>query len=542
MIAERATDYPVVYVNRGFTEITGYPAEVVLGRNCRLLQRDDQSQPGLEALRIAMREGGEAQVLLRNYRADGTLFFNEFHLSPVRNEQGTLTHFIGVINDVSQRRHFEEQLAHRATHDELTGLPNRQLLHDRLHQAILNADRYGRQAAVVFIDLDDFKLVNDNLGHSAGDTVLRIVAQRLREVVRDTDTVGRVGGDEFVVVLTEQTDEAGMALVIQRVSAALSQPMEVAGLSHTLTPSIGWCRYPDAGTDAETLLMRADVAMYQAKRSGRNRAVAYRAEFDVHASQRLRLLGELREALRLKQFELVFQPLFDRAGGVVALEALVRWQHPERGLLAPGEFIGVCEDSGLIVELGRRVLLEAARHHCLLAEAGLGRLRIAVTCPRCSRAGLVDDVRAALAQHEMPAGALELELTESAIMHNFDRAIGVMQELAALGVTFSVDDFGTGHSSLAYLQRLPIDRLKIDRSFVKDLGAGSDDATICASIIGLAHSLKLETVAEGVETQQQLDWLREKGCDEVQGYLLGRPQAFDALLPTLLVGEAALTG
>ena len=530
----RLPDYPVVYVNHGFVEITGYSAQELLGRNCRILQRDDRAQPELASLRLAMMEGTEAKVLLRNYRADGTLFYNEFHLSPVRDEQGTLTHFIGMINDVTQRQHFQEQLAFRATHDELTGLPNRQLLHDRLHQAILNADRYNRQAAVLFMDLDDFKLINDNLGHSAGDEVLRTVAQRLREVVRDTDTVGRFGGDEFVVVLTEQTDEEGVARVIDRIIRALSEPMAIAGLSHTLTPSIGWCRYPEAGKDAETLLMHADVAMYQAKRHGRNRAVAYRAEFDAHASQRMRLLGELRDALRLKQFELVFQPIFDRAGVVVALEALVRWRHPERGLLAPAEFIGVCEESGLIVELGRMVLVEAGRHHRRLADAGLGHLRIAVNVSAVQfEQGLADDVMALIDEHSMPAGSLELELTESVIMHNFERAIDVMQQLAAVGVSFSVDDFGTGHSSLAYLQRLPIQRLKIDRSFVKDLAAGSDDATICASIIGLAHSLKLTTVAEGVETQEQLDWLREQGCDETQGFLLGRPQSFDVLMPFL---------
>jgi EAL domain-containing protein (putative c-di-GMP-specific phosphodiesterase class I) len=311
--------------------------------------------------------------------------------------------------------------------------------------------------------------------------------------------------------------------------------MHVGGISHTLTPSIGWCRYPEAGNDAETLLMRADVAMYQAKRGGRNRAVAYRAEFDEHVSHRLHLLGELREALRLEQFVLEFQPLFDQGGGAVGMEALVRWQHPQRGLLAPAEFIGVCEESGLIVELGRWVLREAARHHRLLADAGLGRLRIAVNVSAAQFGhDLATDVEAALRQHPMPAGTLELEITESLIMHNFDRTIEVMRGLAALGVSFAVDDFGTGHSSLAYLKRLPIDRLKIDRSFVQDLAIDPDDATICASVINLAHSLHLTTVAEGVETQAQLDWLRARGCDELQGFLLGRPQPFESLLPVLL--------
>lgn len=530
----RAPDQPIVYVNPAFETITGYSSEEVLGRNCRFLQRADCSQAAIESVRQAVREEREVRVLLRNYRKDGTPFANEFHLAPVRDAAGVLTHFVGVQNDVTSRQRYEEQLAFRANHDELTGLPNRQLLLDRLQQAVLNAQRYGREVAVVFIDLDDFKLVNDSLGHSAGDEVLRVVASRLREVVRETDTVGRFGGDEFVLVLTEQLDESGLRPLIARIAAALTEPVAIAGASYTLTPSIGYCRYPDAGDDAEILLMRADMAMYQAKQQGRNRAVAYLPEFDRAVSQRLQLVSQLRDALRRGEFVLDFQPLFGSEGQPVALEALVRWQHPERGRLFPDDFIPVCEESGLIVELGRRVLREAARHHALLVAAGLGHMRLAVNVSAAQFAqDLHADIDAVVQEFSLPPGVLELELTESVIMANPERAIRAMQQIERLGVSISVDDFGTGYSSLAYLKRLPIERLKIDRSFVRDLGVDPDDALICSAIIALAHSLGLTTVAEGVETVQQREWLRSRGCDELQGFLLGRPQAFDKVLKLL---------
>ena len=478
---------------------------------------------------------GQWQEQYRYRRGDGshaTVLDRGFVL---RDAVGQPTRVVGGMLDISERQNYEDQLAYRATHDELTGLPNRQLLQDRLDQAILNADRYGREAALIFIDLDDFKLVNDSLGHSAGDAVLREVATRLRGVARDTDTVARFGGDEFVIVLTEQTGDQGAADVIARIGSALSKPIDVGGTQHTLTASIGWCRYPQAGHDAEALLKHGDLAMYQAKRQGRNRALEFRSEFATGMSQRLQLVTELRRALERDEFVPVFQPLFDRDGRPVALETLVRWQHPERGLLLPGEFIAVCEESGLIADLGRQVLHHAGRHVRLLAERGFGHLRIAVNVsPAQFNEELVQHVAQVMREYAVPADVLELEITEGLLMASPERAIELMRQIVALGVSFSIDDFGTGYSSLAYLKRFPIDRLKIDRSFVRDLGIDEDDAAICNSIIGLAHALGIRTVAEGVETQMQLDWLRERRIDEVQGYLLGRPQAFDALCGTVL--------
>ncbi|GAA4855878.1 EAL domain-containing protein [Luteimonas vadosa] len=532
-------DFPIVYVNRSFEQLTGYDAAEATGRNCRFLQGIDRDQAGVKAIGAAIAERREARALLRNYRKDGTLFWNELHVAPVQDEHGAVNHFVGVLNDVSERQRQEQELAHRATHDELTGLPNRQLLQDRLQQAIHNADRYGRKAAVVFLDLDDFKLVNDTLDHAAGDQALRIVADRLRQQVRETDTVGRFGGDEFVVVLTEQSDEDGVGQVIARISATLSQPMEIGDIQHVLTPSIGWSRYPEDGSDPETLLKHADMAMYQAKRAGRNRAERYHAGLDVGAMQRLQLVGQLRDALERREFVLAFQPIHGSDGAVSALECLVRWQHPERGLLSPAEFIPVCEESGLILELGRRILREAARHQALLVGRGFAGLRLAVNVsPLQFGPQLVEDVAAVLAEHSLPAGALELELTEGTVMDNPLRAIETMHSLSAMGVCLAIDDFGTGYSSLSYLKRLPLDRLKIDRSFVQDLPGDPESASLCSTIIGLAHSMGLHTVGEGVEEEGQLAWLRAQGCEEMQGFLMSRPLLFDDLVEYLDRGSA----
>ena len=536
----RVPGLPAVYVNRAFERMTGYAANEIIGTACRFLVESDGDEPGVVAIRQAIAEQRETRALLHDRRKDGEEYWNDFHLAPVRGADGELTHFVSIQSDVSERQQILEQLAYRATYDELTGLPNRQLLFDRLQQGIRNADLQGRGIGVLFVDLDEFKLINDSMGHSAGDEVLRTIARRFEKAVRSPDTLGRFGGDEFVVILTEQIDEDGVGRVIERISAALAQPVDIAGAPHYVTASIGYCRYPDAGADAETLLKKADLAMYQAKQQGRNRAIAYHADFDAGVNQRLHLVSALRDGLQRDEFCLAFQPVFDRDGIAVGLEALLRWQHPERGLVAPEHFIGVCEDSGLIVLLGRWVLNEAARHHALLAASGLGHLRIAVNVSVAQfQQSLYEDVRNAMETHALPQGVLELELTESVIMVAPEAAIATMRQIDALGVSIAVDDFGTGYSSLAYLKRLPIDRLKIDRSFVGDLGRDADDEAICTSIIQLAHSLGLTTVAEGVETAQQREWLHARGCDEMQGFLLGAPLPFEQTLQALLAAGAA---
>ncbi|HST44611.1 MAG TPA: EAL domain-containing protein, partial [Luteimonas sp.] len=522
-------DQPLVYVNPAFERITGYAAADVVGRGHQLLLGDDAN--GHAEVAAAMAEALDVRRQVHNRRKDGTTFWSELRMTPVRDSLGRLTHFVAILSDISDRKHAEDALAYRATHDALTGLPNRELLQERLAGAIRTGE--GRVIGVAFLDLDDFKLINDSLGHAVGDEVLATIARRLAEVVSARDIVARFGGDEFVLML-DCADRQQLSIRVDDVLAALARPVEVHGASLQVTPSVGYCRFPDDGDDALVLLRRADQAMYQAKRQGRNCVVAYRDEFDLGASQRLDLILQLREALHLGQFVLVFQPQFDRDNRPVGMEALLRWRHPVRGLLAPAQFIAACEDSGLIVPIGRWVLREAARHHHLLAERGWDKLRIAVNVSAAQfQQGLAEDVAAVVRDNALPRDVLELELTESVVMANPDSAIRSMAEIAQLGVQIAIDDFGTGYSSLAYLKRLPLHRLKLDRSFVRDLGRDPDDEAICAAIIRLAQSLELSTTAEGVETETQWRWLRDRGCDEMQGFLLAKPAPFDEILARL---------
>ncbi len=524
---------PLVYVNSAFERISGYRPEQVLGRSYRWLLSDEHDPAARERLKraVAGSEGVRMEEV-RSVRSDGTPFWCEVSLTPVQDRNGRITHFVGILNDISERKRVELALAHRATHDALTGLANRDLMIERLHAAIAACGPGGEQCGVgvAFVDLDDFKLINDSLGHAVGDEVLRVLSRRLQEVVGDAGLAARFGGDEFVLMLNCGGDGAMLAR-LQSLLGVLAQPVEVSGAALQVTPSIGYCCHPADGVDAMTLLRHADQAMYEAKRQGRNRIVAYRERFDQAAGQRLELILQLREALREDQFELAFQPQFDRDLRPVGVEALLRWRHPTRGLLAPGHFIAACEDSGLIVPIGRWVLREAARHHRLLAARGRGALRMAVNVSAAQfQHGLAEDVAAAMREFALPPKVLELELTESVVMADPDAAIHSMSELSQLGVCIAIDDFGTGYSSLAYLKRLPLDRLKIDRSFVRDLGHDHDDEAICGAIIRLAHSLGLATTAEGVETETQLRWLQARGCDEVQGFLLAEPAPFEALL------------
>ncbi|MFC4726634.1 EAL domain-containing protein [Coralloluteibacterium thermophilus] len=529
----RDPDMPLVYVNPQFEKMSGYAAAEALGRNCRFLQGNDRDQVGRRALAAAIESGRDARVLLRNYRRNGEMFWNELLVTPVRNPAGETTHYLGIQNDVTERQRIQEQIAHRATHDDLTGLPNRQLLLDRLAQALKAAALAGQRVGVVFLDVDDFKLINDSLGHAVGDEVLRQVAQRLARGVQPTDTVARFGGDEFVVVLGERSGD-DMDAAIARLFAGFGEPFEAQGAVFHITPSMGYSQFPRDGADADGLLRRADIAMYEAKRRGRNCAVPYAAALDRGASERLQLVSQLREALRAGQFVLSYQMQYDRNGAVVGAEALLRWNHPERGLLAPGHFIGVCEDSGLIVPVGRWVLREAARAHARLKEAGFGWFRIALNVSATQfQQGIADDVAAVVREFDLPPGAIEIELTESVVMANPEAAVESMQRMREDGICIAIDDFGTGYSSLAYLRRLPLHRLKIDRAFVRDLGSGGDDETICIAIINLAQSLGLKATAEGVETEAQWRWLQDWGCDEMQGFLFGRPVPLEALLDDL---------
>jgi diguanylate cyclase (GGDEF)-like protein len=447
-----------------------------------------------------------------------------------------------------QRRQAEEALRFVATHDSLTGLPNRVMFGQRLDHAITQAKRHARRLAMLFIDLDRFKIINDTLGHEFGDTLLRDVAQRLTQSVRASDTLGRLGGDEFVVLLEEVSAPMFIASVAQKLIAALAQGFPLAGKEYHVSASIGISTYPDDGQSAQELLKNADIAMYRAKQQGGNTFQFYAAEQNIHTVERLTLESGLRRALERGQLVLHYQPLLDLASGrIVGVEALVRWQHPELGLLPPARFIEIAEETGLIVPIGQWVMHSACATQRAWREAGLPPLRMSVNLsPRqFLHARLIDDIAGVVRSNAADAAFLELEITEGMVMQDPERAVILLREIRNIGVRIAIDDFGTGHSSLAYLKRFPVDNLKIDRSFIADIPADRGDAAITQAIIGMAHSLELKVIAEGVETRSQYDFLLAQGCDEYQGYLFSRPvpeiQA-RALLQRPLESLAILTG
>jgi diguanylate cyclase (GGDEF)-like protein len=478
-------------------------------------------------VRDALQEMTEVQVDLQGTRSDGSAFWYEYRVSPMRDADGRVSHLLGLLNDTSERQRHAQQLQWRSTHDVLTGLPNRHLVLERVAEAVQRAQDGAGRVSVLIVDLDEFKLVNDELGHATGDRVLCEIALRLHRALGPRALIGRSVGDEFVILL-EGEDEMQAEHVAGTVHAVLAEPIDSGARTCNLTASVGYSHFPEDADSAESLLMSAELATFQAKRQGRNCTVAYRAGSTPSSHGKLQLLQELREALERQEFRLLFQPVFCADLRLVALEALVRWEHPRRGLLPPSEFISICEESGLSVELGRRVLHEAARHHAFLVEQGLGHVRLSVTVSAMQFAhGLLDDVRRVIDEFQLPAGALELELTESVIVDDPERAAQVMVALAELGVTIAIDDFGVGYSSLSYLKRLPIHRLKIDRSFVNDLESDASDRSICEAVIALARTLHLGVVAEGVESVFQRDWLRSSGAGELQGYLFARPLPFE---------------
>ena len=522
----------IEYVNPAFMRITGYDPAEVIGHDCRVLQRDDRDQEGVALIRQALAANREVSAVVRNYRKDGALFWNQLFIAPVPNAEGVITHHIGVINDVTDLIRYQEQLEYQANYDSLTRLPNRNLLRDRLQHALIVAQRHHKGVAVVFIDLDGFKNVNDSLGHSVGDRLLSVVAERLARCTRTSDTVARHGGDEFVIVMTDTVDEQSLIAWMERVRASISEPVWLDGTELYVGCSMGASLFPQDGEDAETLMKKADLAMYRAKDMGRNTFQFYQPEMNASAGARMNLERRLRRALRDNEFLLHYQPQVDIVSGqIVGTEALVRWRDPEVGLVLPSLFIPVAEESGLIGPLSEWVLREACRQNKAWQDEGLPPARVSVNLSArvFQQRDIAKLVMQVLAETGLEPQYLELELTESTIMRNAEEAVLMLNELHALGIGLAIDDFGTGYSSLSYLKRFPVDRLKIDRSFVSDIGVSGDDETITSAIIALAHSLKLQVIAEGVETSAQLDFLKERACDEMQGFYFAKPMSTDAI-------------
>ncbi len=445
---------------------------------------------------------------------------------PIFDEQGGFKGYRGTGHDITEKKLVEEKIRHMAQHDTLTQLPNRALLHDRVGQAIAQARRNNEVLALLFIDLDRFKAVNDSLGHAIGDRLLQEVARRLLACSRASDTTARLGGDEFVVLLGDLDRPEAARHVAQKVLDALSEPVTLDGHALTVTPSIGICAYPHDGEDVETLMRNADTAMYHAKQTGRNNFQFFTQAMNEAAQARLQLENDLRHALERGEFTLHYQPQLDlKTGAIVGFEALVRWRHPRRGMVAPSDFIAAAEETGLIGPIGERVLHEACAQARAWQTSGHPQLQVAVNCSarQFQDEKFVQTVSRILRETGMPAPRLELEVTESVIIHHSEEVNARFQALGDMGVRISIDDFGTGYSSLSYLKRLAIHQLKIDQSFVRDISADPDDAAIVSAIIAIAHSLDLNVVAEGVETAEQLAFLRSVGCDMGQGYLFSKP-------------------
>lgn len=526
----RLADAPLMYVNPAFEKMTGYLSADLIGISCCKLHLDEQMNSPMEQLHTLLETRSAGNFLLRNRRKDGSIFWSDMHFSPVEDDSGEITHFVATQTDVTALKIYEERVMHTTRYDALTGLANRFLLRDRVSSALYQAAAQKREIRVLFLGLDRFKLVNEVAGHATGDQVLKILAERLRGCVTASDTVSRFGGDEFVVLLQAPLDEEAANKAINCIMSRVALPVGLDGNSIFVSCSVGVSVFPTDGDDAESLIQYAASAMHGAKSKGPNSYDYFTPQMNERALDRGRLESDLRVALDRQQFFLHYQPQVDlRSGRIVGVEALIRWQHPVRGRVAPGEFIGLAEETGLIVPIGAWVMQTACRQMKLWQSQGFSDMRISVnlSAKQFSDETLVDSISTILRETGLDPKSLELELTESLVMSDADGGFGILRALKSLGLSLAVDDFGTGYSSLAYLKHLPIDTLKIDQSFVNDITDDLDDAVIVTSIISLAHNLRLSVVAEGVETSEQLSFLQINGCDEIQGNRFSHPVPAD---------------
>ncbi|MEN8802700.1 MAG: EAL domain-containing protein [Thiogranum sp.] len=540
----------VVDVNPAFERTTGYSRDEVLGRNLRQLSFGEHDNDFYRAFWEQLARTGNWEGEIHDRRKSGEVYPKWMSVTTISDSAGVVSHYVASFRDISEIKATEKRLEHLAHYDTLTDLPNRSLLTARLEQALSLAHRNHWTLAVIFIDLDHFKEVNDSLGHSTGDRLLTEVGKRLLHCVRESDTVARLGGDEFVIVLDNVANPGVVSEVLGKLKDALGHAVSLDDYELFVTASMGISLYPEDGQDAEVLLRNADSAMYHVKKEGRNQWGFYSARMNEQSRRRLQLTSGLRHAIEKNQFSLVYQPQLALATrSVCGAEALVRLDHPELGLICPLEFIPLAEDTGIIEEIGEWVLEATCRQIAAWSGKGLylPRISVNVSARQFKSANFIERVEQLVQEHRLAPGCLDLEITESLLVRTDARLLDDMQRLCNIGVVFSVDDFGTGYSSLSYLKRFPIVMIKADRSFVHDIPGDRDDIEITAAIISMSHKLNIRVIAEGVETLQQLVFLSEQGCDEIQGYLLSPPlsqEAFEAFIkePELSFLEQAKPG
>lgn len=539
----RCEDLPIIYVNPAFTRITGYEPEEAIGKNCRFLQRDDNNQASLDVLRKALSKQQECNVVVRNFRKDGTPFWNDLFIAPVTDTEGDVTHFVGIQSDISAQRKMEHTLAYNTSHDVLTDLPNRSLLIDRIDQAATVARRYQRAMAVLYVDLDDFKPINDALGHFLGDRILVETAKRLENQLRSGDTLARISADEFVVLLPDLAKADDVVTIADALLETVGEPFDIGKSERVhLTASIGIALSDGTLDDSLGLIRRADMAMYQAKQAGHNRYRWYEDRMSDDVGKSVRLRSELQAAQEGRQFTLNYQPQFSLLSGqVVGFEALIRWHHPEMGNISPTRFIPVAEQSGQIRAITEWVMEQACHDRKILSNSGFHQpIAINMSPVLFKDAGLGGWLENTVKAAGLSCSDFELEIVESVMVGTSLESLDILNDLRKAGFRLSIDDFGTGFSSLSYLKHLPIQKLKIDQSFIKDIIQNQNDAAIVRAIISIARNLGIKVIAEGVETDEQAAFLRREHCDDFQGFLRSPAIPIEPLLNFLRQPDQAI--
>lgn len=529
----------VVSVNQAFTEITGFSYEDMLGKRSRLFGTNRDKDTIYREVWRSLKKTGHWKGELWEQRKSGETYPLLMSISAVNDDKGELSHYVSIFSDMSERKHAEEEISRLAYYDTLTGLPNRALFHTLVTQILHTSRRKKNEFALLYVDLDRFKNINDSLGHAAGDQLLKEVAARLTECLRATDVIARITGDEFIIALVELSHSYDARAVSERMLNSIIKPYMIDGVELNSSASIGISIYPNDGDSVETLIKNADTAMDRAKQQGRNQYLFYSQDMNTRSRERLELESSLRRALDRNELRLHYQPQVSlRTGKIIGAEALIRWQHPEKGMISPAQFIPLAEETGLIIPIGEWVLDTVCADNKAWLDEGLPIVKLAanLSAQQFKQKNLSTIVLQTLQRHGLEHHFLELEITESVVMDDTEKAIRMLKELNEIGIKMALDDFGTGYSSLSYLKRFPIDKLKIDQSFVRDITTDANDATIALAVIALARGMKMNVIAEGVETAEQLAFLHAHDCDEIQGYLFSRPVPPEAFRQMLVDG------